>query len=393
MSVASFALDLSAIKRPLRIGIIAGEVSGDILAAGLMRQLKQHHPDCEFVGIAGPRMQALGIETLFEMEELSVMGLVEVLGRLPRLLHVRREIIRYFKNNPPDIFIGVDAPDFNIGVELKLKQAGIKTIHYVSPSVWAWRQSRIHKIKAATDMVLAFLPFEKAFYDQHNAPCRFVGHTMADAIPLTSPVAPARELLGLNFDAPVLAVLPGSRGGEVEMLAPPFLQASQLLREQYPTLQFVVPLVNARRRQQFESIKQQIAPNLPMTLVDGQARQVMTSADVILLASGTATLEAMLVKRPMVVAYKVKPLTFWIGEKLVKIRTFSLPNLLAGRKLVPELIQPDCTPDKLAAAVSGYLQQDNQALLNEFTHLHELIRCDADKQAAQAVLDVLQGRI
>jgi lipid-A-disaccharide synthase len=393
MSVASFALDLSAIKRPLRIGIIAGEVSGDILAAGLMRQLKQHHPDCEFVGIAGPRMQALGIETLFEMEELSVMGLVEVLGRLPRLLHVRREIIRYFKNNPPDIFIGVDAPDFNIGVELKLKQAGIKTIHYVSPSVWAWRQSRIHKIKAATDMVLAFLPFEKAFYDQHNAPCRFVGHTMADAIPLTSPVAPARELLGLNFDAPVLAVLPGSRGGEVEMLAPPFLQASQLLREQYPTLQFVVPLVNARRRQQFESIKQQIAPDLPMTLVDGQARQVMTSADVILLASGTATLEAMLVKRPMVVAYKVKPLTFWIGEKLVKIRTFSLPNLLAGRKLVPELIQPDCTPDKLAAAVSGYLQQDNQALLNEFTHLHELIRCDADKQAAQAVLDVLQGRI
>jgi lipid-A-disaccharide synthase len=393
MSVASFALDLSAIKRPLRIGIVAGEVSGDILAAGLMRHLKQIHPDCEFVGIAGPRMQELGIETLFEMEELSVMGLVEVLGRLPRLLQVRRQIIRYFKENPPDIFIGVDAPDFNIGVELKLKQAGIKTIHYVSPSVWAWRQSRIHKIKAATDMVLAFLPFEKAFYDQHNAPCRFVGHTMADAIPLTSPVAPARELLGLKLDEPVLAVLPGSRGGEVEMLTPPFLQACQLLRAQYPALQFVVPLVNTRRRQQFESIKQQIAPELPMTLVDGQARQVMTSADVILLASGTATLEAMLVKRPMVVAYKVKPLTFWIGEKLVKIRTFSLPNLLAGRELVPELIQPDCTPDKLAAAVSGYLQQDNQALLNEFTHLHELIRCDADKQAAQAVLDVLQGRI
>ena len=393
MSVASFVPDLSAARRPLRIGIIAGEVSGDILAAGLMSHLRQLHPDCEFVGIAGPRMQELGIETLFEMEELSVMGLVEVLGRLPRLLHVRRQVIRYFKENPPDIFIGVDAPDFNIGVELQLKQAGIKTIHYVSPSVWAWRQSRIHKIKRATNMVLAFLPFEKAFYDQHNAPCRFVGHTMADAIPLQSPKVPARELLQLKNAAPVVAVLPGSRGAEVEMLTPSFLQACQLLQQKYPDLQFVVPLVNPRRRAQFELIKQQVAPELSMTLVDGQARAVMTSADVILLASGTATLEAMLVKRPMVVAYKVKPFTFWLGQKLVKIRTFSLPNLLAGRTLVPELIQDECVPEKLAAAVGTYLQQDNQALLDEFTRLHQLIRCDADKQAAQAVIDVLQGHI
>ena len=393
MSVASFVPDLSAARRPLRIGIIAGEVSGDILAAGLMSHLRQLHPDCEFVGIAGPRMQELGIETLFEMEELSVMGLVEVLGRLPRLLHVRRQVIRYFKENPPDIFIGVDAPDFNIGVELQLKQAGTKTIHYVSPSVWAWRQSRIHKIKRATNMVLAFLPFEKAFYDQHNAPCRFVGHTMADAIPLQSPKAPARELLQLKNAAPVVAVLPGSRGAEVEMLTPSFLQACQLLQQKYPDLQFVVPLVNPRRRAQFELIKQQVAPELSMTLVDGQARAVMTSADVILLASGTATLEAMLVKRPMVVPYKVKPFTFWLGQKLVKIRTFSLPNLLAGRTLVPELIQDECVPEKLAAAVGTYLQQDNQALLDEFTRLHQLIRCDADKQAAQAVIDVLQGHI
>lgn len=393
MSVASFVPDLSAARRPLRIGIIAGEVSGDILAAGLMSHLRQLYPDCEFVGIAGPRMQELGIETLFDMEELSVMGLVEVLGRLPRLLHVRRQVIRYFKENPPDIFIGVDAPDFNIGIELQLKQAGIKTIHYVSPSVWAWRQSRIHKIKRATNMVLAFLPFEKAFYDQHNAPCRFVGHTMADAIPLQSSKLPARDLLKLQNDAPVVAVLPGSRGAEVEMLTPPFLQACQLLQQKYPDLQFVVPLVNPRRRAQFEQIKQQIAPELAMMLVDGQARTVMASADVILLASGTATLEAMLVKRPMVVAYKVKPFTFWLGQKLVKIRTFSLPNLLSGRTLVPELIQDDCVPEKLAAAVDTYLQQDNQALLDEFTHLHQLIRCDADKQAAQAVIDVLQGHI
>jgi len=393
MSVASFVPNCSAVTKPLLIGIIAGEVSGDILAAGLMHQLRQLHPDCQFIGIAGPRMQELGITTLFDMEELSVMGLVEVLGRLPRLLQVRRQIIRYFKENPPDVFIGVDAPDFNIGVELKLKAAGIKTIHYVSPSVWAWRQSRIHKIKKATDMVLAFLPFEKAFYDQHDAPCRFVGHTMADAIPLSSPKSPAREMLGLKVDVPVVAVLPGSRGAEVEMLTQPFLQTCQLLQQKYPDLQFVVPLVNPRRKAQFEQIKQQVAPELAMTLVDGQARTVMTSADVILLASGTATLEAMLVKRPMVVAYKVKPFTFWLGQKLVKIRTFSLPNLLSGRTLVPELIQDDCVPEKLVAAVDTYLQQDNQALLDEFSRLHQLIRCDADKQAAQAVVDVLQGHI
>lgn len=216
---------------------------------------------------------------------------------------------------------------------------------------------------------------------------------MADAIPLHSPALPAKNQLGLKADAPVLAVLPGSRGAEVEMLTPPFLQTCQLLHQQYPDLQFVVPLVNPRRREQFEAIKQQIAPDLAMTLVDGQARAVMTSADVILLASGTATLEAMLVKRPMVVAYKVKPFTFWLGQKLVKIRTFSLPNLLSGRTLVPELIQSDCIPEKLTAAVSNYLQQDNQALLDEFIRLHQLIRCDADKQAAQAVIDVLQGNI
>ena len=382
-------MPMSEMMRPLRIAIVAGEVSGDILAAGLMRELRVRHPDAQFIGIAGPRMQEIGVETLFEMEELSVMGLVEVLGRLPRLLQVRRELIRALTLNPPDLFIGVDAPDFNIGVELKLKRQGIKTVHYVSPSVWAWRHSRIHKIKAATDLVLAFLPFEKAFYDAHQAPCRFVGHTLADAVPLVNDKAEACLRLGLDPLKPYLALLPGSRQAEVAMLAPLFLQACQLLRREYPELEFVVPLVNARRRAQFVTILQAVAPELPIHLFDGQARDVMAAGDAILLASGTATLEAMLVKRPMVVGYKVNALTYWLAERLVKIRTFALPNLLAAKMLVPELIQEACTPEAICREVSRLLGQDNQPLLAEFTRLHQLIRCDADKQAASAVLQLL----
>ena len=375
--------------RPLRVAIVAGEVSGDILAAGLMRELRALCPHIEFIGIAGPQMQQEGIISLFEMEELAVMGLVEVLGRLPRLLSVRHQLIRTLLQDPPDLYIGVDAPDFNLGVEAKLKRHGIRTVHYVSPSVWAWRQSRIHKIKAATDLVLAFLPFEKAFYDQHAAPCRFVGHTMADAIPLVSDREAACQRLGLDPAQRYLAVLPGSRQAEVEMLAPVFLAACQRLRATDPALHYIVPLVNARRRAQFEAYLAATAPNLPITLFDGQARDVMAASSTILLASGTATLEAMLVKRPMVVAYRVKPFTYWLAEKLVNIRTFSLPNLLAGRHLVPELIQDECTAERIAHQVETLLNSDNSALLSEFTRLHQLIRCNADHQAAEAVLELV----
>lgn len=379
-------------QRPYRVAIVAGEVSGDILAAGLMQALRARCPQIEFIGIAGPRMQAEGITTLFDMEELAVMGLVEVLGRLPRLLKVRRELIRQLLQDPPDLYVGVDAPDFNIPVEGKLRRRGIRTVHYVSPSVWAWRQSRIHTIKAATDLVLAFLPFEKAFYDQHQAPCRFVGHTMADAIPLHSDRAAACARLGLDPSARYLAVLPGSRQAEVAMLTPVFLAACQQLQQQLPDLQFVVPLVNARRRAQFAALLAELAPDLPITLIDGQARDVMAASSAVLLVSGTATLEAMLVKRPMVVGYRVNALTYWLGERLVKIRTFALPNLLAGRMLVPELIQHECTPEKIVAALLPLLQGDNQALLDEFTRLHQQIRCNADQQAADAVLHLLETR-
>lgn len=375
---------------PIRIGIVAGETSGDILAAGLVRELQARYPDAQFEGIAGPRMQALGVKALFEMEELSVMGITEVLGRLPRILQVRCELLRHFIANPPDIFVGVDAPDFNIGVELKLRRAGIKTVHYVSPSVWAWRQGRIHKIKAATDMVLAFLPFEKAFYDRFDAPCRFVGHTMADDIPLVPDQGAVREALGIDPARRWLAVLPGSRTAEVGFMAPVFLEACKHLTVHNPDLGFIVPLVNQKRREQFLAIKAEVAPELDMVLLDGQGREAMIAADVVMLASGTAALEAMLVKKPMVVGYKLKPFSYLLAQWLVKTDYVSLPNLLADKMLVPELIQHECTPANLVEEVSKLLDHDNSELIATFTRLHEKIRCNADVQAAEAVAALLE---
>lgn len=375
---------------PIRIGIVAGETSGDILAAGLVRELQARYPDAQFEGIAGPRMQALGVKALFEMEELSVMGITEVLGRLPRILQVRRELLHHFIANPPDIFVGVDAPDFNIGVELKLRRAGIKTVHYVSPSVWAWRQGRIHKIKAATDMVLAFLPFEKAFYDRFDAPCRFVGHTMADDIPLVPDQGAVREALGIDPARRWLAVLPGSRTAEVGFMAPVFLEACKHLTVHNPDLGFIVPLVNQKRREQFLAIKAEVAPELDMVLLDGQGREAMIAADVVMLASGTAALEAMLVKKPMVVGYKLKPFSYLLAQWLVKTDYVSLPNLLADKMLVPELIQHECTPANLVEEVRKLLDHDNSELIATFTRLHEKIRCNADVQAAEAVAALLE---
>ncbi len=378
------------------IAIIAGEVSGDILGAGLIHALKARYPHAKFIGIGGERMIAEGFETLFDMEELSVMGLVEVLKHLPRLLKIRGSIIEQLSVLKPDVFIGIDAPDFNLDVELKLKQRGIKTIHYVSPSVWAWRQKRVYKIAAATNLVLAFLPFEKAFYDRFNVPCRFIGHTMADAIPLKPNRDDACQLLNLDPTQRYVAILVGSRGSEVEFLSEPFLQTAQLLHQRYPDVKFLVPLINQKRRQQFEQIKQRVAPELDMILLDGNARAAMIAAEATLLASGTAALEAMLCKSPMVVGYRMKPFTYFLAKRLVKTKYISLPNLLADEMLVPELIQEDCNPTKLAEKLSLYLSEDKSTvqnrhvLLQRFTELHQMIQCNADQQAAQAVIDLLE---
>ena len=379
--------------RPLTIALVAGETSGDILGAGLIRALKARHPDARFVGVAGPLMQAEGCEVWYEMEELAVMGIVEVLGRLRRLLKIRKDLTQRFTELKPDVFVGIDAPDFNITLEGSLKRAGIRTIHYVSPSVWAWRQKRVFKIGRNTNLVLAFLPFEKAFYDRFNVPCRFIGHTMADAMPLQPDKSAARRELGIAEDAICLGLLPGSRGAEVEMLSADFLRAAQLLRQCYPALEIVVPLVNAKRREQFEQIKAEVAPELPMHLLDGKGRQVMIASDAAILASGTAALECMLAKCPMVVGYRMKPFTFWLAKRLVKTPYVSLPNLLAGRELVKELLQEECQPEALAAALEPLLHAgpERDDLLNTFNELHQQIRWNADEQAADAVLEIANG--
>ena len=382
-------------KSPL-IALVAGEISGDILGAGLIQALKMRYPNARFIGVAGERMKQAGCESLFDMEELAVMGLTEVMKHLPRLLKRRKQVIETMLSEKPDIFIGIDAPDFNLTIEEKLKANGIKTVHYVSPSVWAWRQNRIHKIARATDLVLAFLPFEKAFYDRFSVPCQFVGHTMADSIALKPSRAEACQFLQLDEQQRYVAILVGSRSSEVAFLTEPFLKAAQLLKAEYPDIQFLVPLVNQKRIEQFEQIKAQIAPDLEVVILKGNARQAMIVAEATLLASGTAALEAMLCKSPMVVGYKMKGLTYELAKRLVKTDYISLPNLLANEPLVAELIQDECSPENLANALSVFLSPDSamkektNALKQRFMQLHQQIQCNADWQAAQAVISLLE---
>lgn len=375
--------------KPLKIGLIAGEHSGDILGADLIRALKLQHPDAIFYGIGGARMRAEGFQAIFDMEELAVMGIVEVLGRLPRLLQVRKEILQHFYNDRPDVFVGIDAPDFNLPVELKLKNAGIKTVHYVSPSVWAWRHKRIFKIAKATNLVLSLLPFEKAFYDKYQVPCQFVGHTLADQMPLYPEKSVEKVALGFAAERPLLALMPGSRSNEIKLLAPGFFAAATQLLAEQPDLQLVCNMVTPEKAALYQKIKAELAPDLPVTLLIGQARATLTSADAVFIASGTATLEAMLAKTPMVVAYKTNWLTFQIAKRMVKLQHVSLPNLLANQALVTELLQDAATPESLVAAMRPLLQADASAVSAEFLNIHQQLRCDASSQAAKAILELI----
>ncbi|MDG9924343.1 MULTISPECIES: lipid-A-disaccharide synthase [unclassified Pseudomonas] len=374
-------------SRPLLVALVAGEASGDILGAGLMQALKTKHPEVEFIGVGGPRMEAEGLVSSFPMERLAVMGLVEVLGRLRELLGRRKRLIRELIAAKPDVFIGIDAPDFNLTLELKLRQAGIRTVHYVSPSVWAWRQKRVLKIREACDLMLTLFPFEARFYLDHQVPVRFVGHPLANTIPLQADREGAREALGLAPEDTVVALLPGSRGGEVSRLGELFLDAAERLRALRPGVQFVLPCANAERRAQLEAML--AGRNLPLRLLDGRSHEALAACDAVLIASGTATLEALLHKRPMVVAYKVAPLTYRILKRLVKSPYISLPNLLAERMLVPELIQDAATPDALAQTLAPLLDDGAVQTLG-FDVIHRALRQDASEQAADALLKLVR---
>lgn len=381
--------------RPLRIGIIAGETSGDLLGARLMRALKLELPDVRFEGIGGPEMEAEGCHSLFSMERLSVLGLTEILGRYFELRRLRNELISHFLANPPDIFIGVDSPGFNLGIEEQLRRAGIATVHYVSPQVWAWRTWRVQKIRRAVDRILVLFPFEQDFYAKHDVDATFVGHPLADEIRGDDDPLPHRDRLKLELNRPTVAILPGSRVSELKALADVFVETCLWLHARHPLIQFIIPFVNRRTQVLFEeAIRRHQAWDLPITRFHGHSREVMAAADVVLLASGTATLEAMLVRRLMVVTYRVSRLSYWLMRAFSHISLYAMPNNLAGRHLVPELLQDDATPQKLGAAVERYLGRPLYAreALKAFEVLAARLRGNASERAARAVLEVLQQR-
>ncbi|HNL92168.1 MAG TPA: lipid-A-disaccharide synthase [Pseudomonadales bacterium] len=379
-------------KKIFKVGIVAGEASGDILGAGLIRALREHYPDLQVEGIGGALMEAEGCRSFFAQDRLAVMGLIEPLKRLPELLRIRRYLREYFLANPPDVFVGIDSPDFNLSLEESLRKAGIKTVHYVSPSVWAWRQGRIKKIARAVDLVLTLFPFEEKFYQDHassypNLRAVCVGHPLADSIPMQSDSAAARTALAIPLTSPVVALLPGSRAGEVERMGRLFFDVARWCIAQKKALLFVVPAANRARKMQLQTMLANY-PELAVQLVDGKSQLCMAASDVVLMASGTTTLEAMLLKKPMVVAYKMAKLSYAIISRLLKVPYVSLPNLLANKKLVPEFLQETATVENLGQALLNVFNNPAQVqeMQQQFITIHKDIQRDASRCAARAIV-------
>ena len=377
------------------IAMVAGEASGDLLGIHLIEALTQAVPGVRFIGIGGPKMQAAGMEILFPMEKLAVNGYVEVLRHYREIAGIRSKLRAQLIANPPDLFIGVDAPDFNLDLELALKNHGIPTVHYVSPSIWAWRGERIHKIKRAVSLILALFPFETALYEKARIPVSYVGHPLADMLPDHPNRVAMREQMRIPRQAKVFALLPGSRQSEVRQLAATYIETAKLILQKLPDAQFLVPLVSRETRNIFESAQWRLeAQGLPIMLLFGHAHDAMIAADGVLVASGTATLEAALLKRPMVITYKMPGFTYWLSKRKQYQPYVGLPNILAGKFVVPELLQEDATPENLAQALLNLIA-DKQAVaeLEEiFAGMHAMLKQDNAQKAAQAILPYLNGR-
>ena len=379
-------------RRNFKIGIVAGEVSGDLLAAGLIRELKKYPYTFEFTGIAGPKMQSQACQSLYSMEKLTLMGLDGLLGRVREILNIRRNLVQYFLSDPPDLFIGVDAPDFNLGLEKKLRKAGIPVLHYVSPTVWAWRKYRLRGMRHAIDRILVLFPFELDFYRQYKINAKLVGHPMVRDIDIDPDIKFLRKKFGLAADKKIIALLPGSRTGEIQRMAGIFLHAAAALAEKYPGLQFVTAMPNASLMELFnDEVKKTGLQNLDLVCVTGHSRDVMASADILMLASGTAALEAAVVGRPVVVAYKVSWLTKTMVQLLAHVKYFSMPNNLAGYRLVPELMQENCTAENLLNEISRYLEDDTKVdkVKQAFLQIRQSLDLDSDRLAAESVLEML----
>ncbi|MDK4679468.1 lipid-A-disaccharide synthase [Kingella negevensis] len=376
-------------NKPLTIALCAGEASGDLLGAHLIEAIKKQRPDAQFIGIGGPRMIAAGCQSLFDQERLAVRGYAEVIKRLPEILKIRRELVAQLKNIRPNVFIGIDAPDFNLGVAEQLKAAYIPTLHYVSPSVWAWKRERVNKIVKQVNQVLCLFPMEAPLYEAAGGRALFVGHPLAQTLPMIADKAAARERLKLDADTPVFVILAGSQVAEIDNMAPIYFRAAQLILRELPNAQFISPYPTAIARERLQHhLSQPEFEKLPLRLQSSHTAWACTAADVVLVTSGTATLEVALCKRPMVISYKIAPLTYWIVKRKIQVEHVGLPNILLNKSAVPELLQKDATPEKLAEAMLDWYRQPEKVaeLEADFVKLHEMLKLDTDKLAADAVL-------